>query len=220
MCSFAQIEGVFEIHISVKPEQVFKLWSFTAEKKNIKLILASSSTGTHPNQLMISKFTNGKYENVIEKAKHLAKEMEEYGLDIIRLKVESLMHNEGVPISELDYQDLITCPEIIGTPYFEFHVKFDIDNQQSSKDYLTKIDELTKQFITKDIKIAHSVNVCGSKNLMLTIRIYNYGRKYAVDTKNKILDSLKDQRIKFMDNIQQEFSVFDNNENLDQGWLI
>jgi hypothetical protein len=47
---------------------------------------------------MISKWKNGRCEEVIEKAETIASEMRLYGLVVIRIKVESMAGNSGVPL--------------------------------------------------------------------------------------------------------------------------
>ena len=80
------------------------------------------------------------------------------------------------------------------------------------------------------VGIAVSYNICGqNKKPLLTIRIYDHGYLNAENYKNRILDGLKEtdilltkcpyRDITFEDKLQQEFSIYDTNTELDQGWI-
>jgi hypothetical protein len=198
--------GLVKIHITVDPENDFiKLWQFTQDN-DCKLILACVKTGTHPNQYMISKFTNkDSFTAMMDKLKSLEYKMKEYGLKIIRSKIELMMSAEGIPKTHEEYEQV--C-KILEKPYFEFHVK------TSSKDY-TKLSKECSFFAGVGV----SVNICGKdKDILLTIRCYT-GKQKAIEYKNVVLDYFKDIGHKFKDQIQEEFCIYDDNKELDGNWI-
>ena len=66
-----------------------------------------------------------------------------------------------------------------------------------------------------------SVNLCSSsRKPLITIRKYDMGKDEAMEQKNLILDNLKQQGFKFEDQLQEEFSVYDDFSSVDNGWLI
>ena len=213
------ISGLFEIHITVHPNQGFyKLWAYVNANKNMKLILAVSDTGEFKEQYMISKWKNGKYRDVVARADEIANEMRSQGINVVRVKVESMAHNDGVPIEEDEFTTFMeNSKDLIGKPYFEFHAKVDL-RSMDLEDFENWIAKVKNNF-GSDTYIATSTNICGSKLPLLTIRIYNHGRKYAIETKDNILESFKDAGFKILDSIQQEFSVYDTNDKVDDGWL-
>ena len=75
-----------------------------------------SDVGNNQNQLMISKWKNGNALDAIDKANKIASNMANYGLHIERIKVESMMHNKGVPTEQNNDNDT--------SHYFEFHIKY------------------------------------------------------------------------------------------------
>lgn len=199
-----QIEGLFEIHITVDPDQIDLLRLFCLDQK-LKPILAVASIGKNPNQLMISKFKRGTFKEIIQRMDQLQKEMEDFGLKIVRKKIESMAHNKGVPQRiNLHFEGK--------EYYFEFHLKYAIEN---SKQYR----EIEKIAIENDCGVSFSAFKENIKALF-TIRIAGFcGFENAEKQKNKIIDKLKEKGFHTHDQIQQEFSVFDSNPEYDDGWL-
>src|SRR5690348_505264 len=111
----SDINGLFEIHIACSIDNLNLLWQFTYNRPEFKLILASASKGKIKDQYMISKWKNGNALDVIEKAKLIEKEMIDFGLNVIRTKVESMAHNSGVPTTMEEYYSLLN------RDYFSYH---------------------------------------------------------------------------------------------------
>lgn len=217
------IKGLFEIHITVDHladggfYNLFNYVSKQGAQGAMKLIFAVAKEGIHRDQYMISKFKNGTIEEVINRADQIKKEMEDMGISILRVKVESMAFNEGVPVTEIDYTNFLNTTKT-GKPYFEFHAKLKVDS-------LEKIEKIIEEIRTGyydliSVKVALSYNILGSKLPLLTIRIYNHGRNIALYHKDKILDQIKGYGYHITDAIQQEFSVYDTNDEFDKGWLI
>lgn len=210
-----RIHGLFEIHITVDISTgLYKLWEYTNNNKGVKLIMAVADEGLCKDQYMISKWKNGNFSDVVNRALEMELDMISMDIKPIRVKVESMAHNNGVPATTSDYESLSKSKEIMGRPYFEFHAKIEL-NSHTIKDLTTML----KGIRYTDTFVAHSINICGSKVPLLTIRVYNHGRDYAIHAKDIVLTQIKTM-FKIIGNIQQEFSVFDTNEEMDKGWLI
>ena len=195
--------GLHEIHITTEINDLFKLRLFCLDHK-IKPILALSDYGSFPIQPMISKFKNGTSTEVIEKANKIASDMTEYGIKVIRIKVESMIHNKGVPLEKND----LCSPN----NYFEFHLKFDI-NDSREWNTLAKVCQE---------KGAHlSFNAFKKETIpLVTLRLAgNLGMNQAIALKDALMDHVKQAGFASNSAIQCEFSVYDNNINLDSGWL-
>ena len=125
-----KISGLFEIHVTVDTDQgYYKLWEYVHKKKDMKLILATSEFGVCKEQYMISKWKNGTYKNAVDRANEIANDMAKEGINVIRIKVESMAHNDGVPVTDDDFNQLLQDTEtIVGKPYFEFHAKIDLQD--------------------------------------------------------------------------------------------
>lgn len=212
------ITGLFEIHITVDTSQgYYPLWQYTHDKKDFKLIHAVSETGDYREQYMISKWKNGTYEELVTKTTTIVEDMQKHGIKILRAKIESMAHNQGVPVTDQEFINFITENQLTGEPYFEYHGKIDLvnNNLQMLNNWC---DNMSNKY--PDVYLATSTNICGSKVPLLTIRIYNHGREYAEKYKNLVLDNFKECGFKIFENIQQEFSVYDTNQDVDKNWLI
>jgi len=68
------------------------------------------------------------------------------------------------------------------------------------------------------VGISH--NLCSkTRKPLLTIRVYNNGFVLAQEYKDYVLNDMKSNGYVFADEIQQEFSIWDTNQELDEGWL-
>ncbi len=215
------LNGVFEIHITVDPQgadgfnYVSLLQFVRTYEKALKLIFAVSSVGN--NQYMISHFTRKMDENdVVQSAMKMADDMKSAGIVVSRIKVES--HGAtGTPLTKTDYNlfyDYIVkkYTKSAGKPYFEFHLKVNKITGNLEND--------VKEFKGDTVGVAISYNICGVLKLpLLTIRVYDDGFHGAQHFKDKVVGTLKNKGYTFEDKIQEEFSVFDTNAELDKGWL-
>lgn len=216
-----KIDGVFEIHITVDPENNYvKLMKYVNKMNkttNMKIVFAVSNVKN--NQLMISHFTRKDDEKeVIQIAKHFENQMTTYGLKVVRVKIEC--HNTiKMPLTKIDYDNIYKYlsnkyENCCGKPYFEFHIK--IGNNINNEQYLETLEDDIKSY--SNVAISYNIYSNNCKPL-LTIRIYDNGYQYAQKYKDKILNDMKSKGYVFDDKIQSEFSIYDTNESLDNGWL-
>jgi len=215
-------QGIHEVHITVDvsdPTVYNRFYNYCNCKPGLKAILATSSTGDYPVQLMTSMYESGTMKELIAFANQVAKQMRENNLPVIRVKVESHANNDGVPKTETDYQEWLKKHQyaLVGAPYFEFHAKINLGTMTYSQ--LTHAcHEFQKEYV--DVFSAVSVNLMGSKKPLMTCRVYNHGHTYAFKIKDLLCEKIKKLGFVIDGQIQDEFSVHDNNEMLDAGWLI
>uniref|UniRef100_A0A6C0ED06 Uncharacterized protein n=1 Tax=viral metagenome TaxID=1070528 RepID=A0A6C0ED06_9ZZZZ len=184
---------------------------------NLKIVYAVSQVKN--NQLMISHFTRKNNEkDAIIVARNIEKEMLSYGIKVVRVKIES--HNmTSLPLTKKDYEEtekyLVEKYEnVCGKPYFEFHIK--IGNNTKNENYLETLENEIKHYTN----VAISYNLCSANcKPLLTIRVYDQGYQMAQKYKDDILEKLKEDGYVFDDKIQIEFSIYDTNPKLDEGWL-
>jgi hypothetical protein len=215
------LDGLFEIHITIDPEGNYvKLLHFCQKiykSTNLKIIYAVSEVKN--NQLMISHFTKKDNDHdAIKKAKYLENQIREFNIKIIRVKVEA--HNmKSFPFSMKDYKNYCeyikkNYGDISGIPYFEFHLK--IGHNTINENYLENLEKDISNF--KGVAISY--NICSNNcKPLLTIRVYDIGYEMAHKYKDYVIDKLKEKGYVFDEKIQIEFSIYDNNCNLDNGWL-
>lgn len=217
--------NLHEIHITVDHENNYvKLISFVNEyekkhKKKIKIVHAVSNVSN--NQYMISHFINATAINAINKANEISNEMKKFGIIVLRVKVE-MRSIINMPQDKIQYYKIQNYlhnlfKELSSKCYFEFHLKLKMINNKK----LFNIDEMEDD-VKKIKNVAISYNLC-SANMrpLLTIRLYDIGYIEAVNYKNKIVNDMKFVGYEFLEEYcQQEFSIYDNNPEIDNGWLI
>lgn len=197
------VSGVFEIHISVDPEHIARLRLFTMKHK-MKPILAVAQHGENQNQLMISKWTTGNASAAIERAKEIAAQLEGAGLRVVRVKVEAMASNAGVPQNPNDD----TSP----SHYFEFHIKIPVADDR-------EWDELER--LASEHGCGVSFNAFkDTVAALFTLRVAA-SRGYCIAEKMKDDLLVEIARAGFVagGEVQREFSVLDTNPNYDAGWL-
>ena len=226
------IDGIFEIHITVDHTQGFlalvdfkKRWE-SGEKGNLKILFAVSNENN--NQYMISHFTRkDNIKKAVEKANQIADEMKSAGIMIKRVKVEAMVSNttKGIPLNTEEYKALygvLTSQGFLGKPYFEFHVKIQNYYALNLDGVKTEVqNELDICNTQGDIQIAVSWNLM-SKNMLplLTLRMYDLGLVEAQMNKDIILNTFKSLGYILVDQIQEEFSVYDSFIDEDKGWIV
>jgi len=209
------MSGLYEIHITVDHNQGFyNLLNFVNSKKNMKILFAISRSNNY--QYMVTHFTcKETIEQSVDKALSIATQLEKHNITILRTKVE-MRNTINMPIDQEAYNILKhhldqTYNHTNGKPYFEFHLK--ISNTGIDLD---KLEDDVNQFENSVI----SYNLCSiHKKPILTIRMYDTGYKDATNYKNTVVNSLKQLGYVFEDKIQEEFSVYDSNQSVDDGWI-
>jgi hypothetical protein len=229
--------GVFEIRITVdvSNSNYTNLLSFIKDndhKRHMKVVFAVTSGGN--NQYMLSYFTRKSNEQLaITDATNTANILlNNYGITVLRTKVEG--HNcIGTPNTDEEYWGAkmylrkyrreFGSQYTSSSPYFEFHVKVNDGNPNFESN--TMLEKDVAEVIENSTKLEStlagvSYNLCSSnRKPLLTIRVYEAGFIKAQDYKDEILDALKGKGYTFEDKIQQEFSIYDSNVTLDEGWL-
>ena len=213
------LNGIFEVHITVNPEDnyVSLLQYSMNQSRKMKLVFACSVAKN--NQYMLSYFTRKTDDKLaVDGALQVESEIQSLGVKVVRVKVES--HGaEGTPITTKDYED--SCEALKAKyvdkvviwyePYFEFHCKIDSTDES--------IDTMEND-VSKYEGAALSYNLCSqSKKPLLTIRVYD-GFSNAQSYKDKVMNGLKEKGYVFEDKIQQEYSVFDSHSALDSDWIV
>ena len=197
------ISGTFEIHISVDPVHINSLRLFTMKHK-MKPILAVAQHGENPNQLMISKWTTGSVSDAAARAKEIASQLSADGMRVVRIKVEAMASNKGVPQEP--------SSDVEPSHYFEFHIKIPV------------ADELEWEGLER-LAAAHGCGVsCNAFKdtvaALFTMRVAaSHGYRAAERMKNDLLVAIAAAGFATNGEVQREFSVLDTNPAYDAGWL-
>lgn len=220
---FTPLKGVFEVHITVEHKHGYVQLLNYAKKhektKGMKVVFAASIKNN--NQYMLSYFTRKDDDMIaVENAKKIVSELEHNGINVLRLKVEG--HGViGTPITTEDYLGVSHYLKNKyngknGVPYFEFHAK--VSNNTKFHNFCYENLERDASHY-KNVAISH--NLCsGTKLPLLTVRVYDVGFLEAQTYKDHVLERMKNLGYIFVDKIQEEFSIYDSNSSLDDGWLF
>lgn len=197
------IKGLFEVHLITKPEYQSALFGYITNLNNDKLIrprptCAHSLYGNHPVQPMLTFWINGSVNEVTETVKGIESDMNNKNIPVIRTKIESMAHNDGVP-DKCDQEH-----------YFEFHFKVNIKN---TGDW-NKLVELITPFG------GHLFYNPYNKTLKPIVTIRRYTSLTDLESVYKtVIDVLKANGLE-SDSLEKEYSLFDSNVYLDQNWLF
>ena len=114
------ISGLFEFHLIVDatdPLTEARLFAVCQDKQkdatliNPRPTCAQTFYGKYPRQPMLTARFSGTEAQALAKASALEADLETAGLEVLRVKVEAMAHNEGVDGDTTPYR------------YFEFHFK-------------------------------------------------------------------------------------------------
>jgi len=198
-------KGNYEIHITVseKDEYVFRQWCRSTGFKPIKAV---SKRGVCPRQLMFSKFKYNTYQYVLDYTLSLRRELIDLGIIVLRTKIEANIKNPIVPANEPHESN-----------YYEFHFK---PVTITDEDW-DLIDRVCEDLSGTNWDVAYSFNTA-KKDIcpIVTVRAYRTTRKLATEIKDNVFKHFKQHGIKVNDEIQREYSVYDDNQDLDKGWIM
>ncbi|CAF1386676.1 unnamed protein product [Didymodactylos carnosus] len=201
------INGTFEVHITVENNDMEHFLNVCKINK-LKSIFIHLNNGNNPKQLMTSSYHVGTYSNIVEEIKTLAN-IQFKDFNIIRLKIESLPSNNGIPENDID--KLLFWD--INSNYFEFHYKILISS-------LNQLRRLKKLCITYELYLARNAFKTISINEMyyiITMRLFNVSRVNAFIRNDTIINYLTMNHFPPL-KVEREFVVYDSNIDLDNGW--
>ncbi|MBW4599393.1 MAG: hypothetical protein KME29_07220 [Calothrix sp. FI2-JRJ7] len=173
----------------------------------VKSVLIELPSGVVANQLMTASYHRGTLISVKQEAYKLAREFASSGFAVARVKIEAMVNNQDVPVTDRQAQVLPT------TNYFEFHIKVTLAP--------SNIEMLAQLCLYHDAHLsanAFKYQQHGQQQRFITMRMYSVGLHTAQVSFNTLLAALRTKKIK-LSQPQQEYSVFDSNINLDAGWF-
>jgi hypothetical protein len=202
-------EGFFEVHITVDDEnqETFSRFKNTCSEFGIKAIRIELPRGSIPTHLITGSFHLGTFQEVYAEAESIAATLAARGFNVTRIKIESTMNNDSVPKTD---QEAAQRPD---SNYFEFHVKIPITNDQRAAE---------AKAICKNYGAYLSRNPSNQMNdgiplRFCTLRIRGKGKQSAIGLFERFLSDLRGIGFK-LSNILREYTLFDSNLGLDDGW--
>lgn len=200
---------IYEVHLTVAPHGMPSLQTFTiaCNDLGVKAIHIELPEGIVPSHLITSSFHRGSLERVREDAHVLAKQLEAFGLEVTRIKIEAMVRNSVVPCSD---DDAANRPP---GNYFEFHTKVAVRDGNE----LSVLRELCSRWDAHLSRNASNRLQGGVPLHFVTFRVARQGRDGALRAFDELLWSLRDRGF-VTSNTLREYTVYDTNATLDDGW--
>lgn len=198
------MKGTFEVHLITKPEYQTKLFGYITNLNDKKLIrprptCANALYGDYPIQPMLTFWTSGELNDVIQIVNKIQSNMEDDNrIPIIRTKIEAMAHNEGVP-NDCDNDH-----------YFEFHFKVTIS---STKDW----NDIANLIIPFGGHLFYNPY---NKTLNPIVTIRRYTSLSDLEIVFEKMKTLLEENSYSLTSPEKEYSVYDSNVNLDKNWLF
>jgi hypothetical protein len=238
-------KGTFEAHITVIADNValMREFSLLCQNLNVKCVFIELTEGVTRSQPMTASYHQGTFKDVLQQINQIARKIVNADFQITRIKIEAMVSNRDIPISDIEAQKL---PQ---NNYFEFHVKAILsadENLEMLRQYCLQHDaHLSANAFTpiplKDYLSFFTSFLCalcvsavfysvifyreGSKQLVdgkqqrfITMRVYGVGYKSAQTRFDNLIALLKAKGFKLSQQ-QREYTVYDSNLNLDAGWI-
>lgn len=236
-----EYSGVFETHVTVKlcassdvdySRQIDNFRTFCQlnhvkplliELENLNTSSGNNSRLEYPTQMMTSSYISGNFSHKAHKeAFRIGLELAYQGYQIMRVKVEAMLSNEGVPET-----DDLASKLPLGN-YFEFHVKIPLgvthqshgreihDHSNCSLDCIWKLcSEYNAHLSRNSFKVHSSTQI---QERFATLRMYNKGKEEALFHFNAFVKALGESGYEVLSK-QREYSIYDSNVGLDSGWI-
>jgi hypothetical protein len=201
---------LYEAHITVggDGQATYDVFRKACAELNVKAIHIELPEGSTPSHLITASFHQGPFSRVKGEVENVADDLRARGFNVTRLKMEALLRNSMVPATDDD-----AC----GRPrsnYFEFHVKIGLRDPNE----LDLLRALCLNYGAHLSRNASNTMADGVPLRFATLRVYERGRAYAVEYFGRFLSALRERGYR-LSNVLQEYTVYDTNVALDDGWF-
>lgn len=200
----------FEAHLTVEAPDAEAVARFEAlcATRGLKCVVIELPEGAGPRQPMTARWHRGSWEQVRREVEDDAKALRALGLRVVRVKVEALASNPGVP------RDAFEAAREPAGRYFEFHVKVHLDAGEPTE----PLRLLAEPFGARLSRNARKVHGDGRAERFVTMRVYGVGRDEAEERFEALLEALRrDGHV--LSNMLREYTVLDTFGALDSAWL-
>jgi hypothetical protein len=203
--------GEFEVHITVNTPTIdhlgrFRAWCHERNFKSVRIILAR---GAHVDQPMATwRRHDTILSAVVAETDRRAVEMNRIGFPVVRVKVETALDNDDVPLQDAEAQ--------LHRPgnYFEHHVKL-LRAKTAPCEPLLQTCEKHGAHLSRNAfrEIAED-----REERFVTLRSYAVGRRSSERQVERLLAALEELGEQVIA-CESEYCVYDTNLDVDTGWL-
>lgn len=207
--------GEFETHFTVGidhvggDKQINKICEKLQQwciKHHLKFLHILLDRGVNPSQPMLTRRGIGNAIEELEKAKKMAKSLTLAGFYVTRIKIEAAHWNQGIPQSNAE---VLNCSS---DQYFEHHIRLLLSPTADLR-HLTKIAQRHSAHLSRN---ALKIRDDNYQERFITQRCLAVGQIEARHKLQLLLNAVKKYEILSQ---EQEFVIYDNNLDLDCGWI-
>ena len=203
-----QNRGTFEGHVTTRATDDDARARFQAVfgELGVKPVLIDLPDGVEPSQPMTSSYHRGDVLRAAAELADLARRLRGRGFPVVRVKLEAVTTNDGVPESDTDPQP--------AERYFEFHVKLLLPAHPDE----IALRAVCVRHAAKLSRNAFKTDRVGQQERFVTLRAYAVGRVTAEARLDLLLADLTAAGFAVA-NKQKEYALFDSHVRLDAGWI-
>jgi hypothetical protein len=208
LCSRA-CQGVFEAHLTVQANSPERREAFrqVCDELGVKCVLIELARGLSRSQPMTASYHHGELSRVLAEVETLHARLWEQGFPVVRVKLEAVASNPGVPDTDAEAADWADA-------YFEFHAKVRLGKDADRQALRQVCSQHGAHLSRNDRKRDED----GSAERFVTMRVYHRGRRQATQAYEALLHDLGQAGYPVVSQ-QREFTIYDGRAELDAGWL-
>ncbi|GAA4216631.1 hypothetical protein [Actinocatenispora rupis] len=201
--------GAFETHLTLRfaadaDETRARAWARAAGVKYTRIVL---DRGARPDQPMLTAHGRGVLADRVAAAREMVASLRADGFAVTRLKVEAAPGNADVPRTAADAAALPPgC-------YFEHHVKLALADTD-----VPRVRALAEPYAAHVSRNPRRARDDGRHERFVTQRCRGVGRPEARRRLDALLAALSGAGFGVVE-VEEEFVVFDDNPELDAGWI-
>lgn len=198
---------LFEFHVTIHPDDDYLLYAYvqqlqqTTAGRTTNEVIKPRATyprelyGKHPRQPMLTGSLYGTIDKVTATALKLAAEMEQYGIRVVRRKVEALA----------------STAYVAHKTYFESHFKVTTTNcDQYNKIALLVLPDGGHVSFNMHDRVP---------NPIVTFRVYD-SAEHLIELTNRYIEEIKKLGFNIAQNPHFECAIYDDNVLLDSDWIF
>lgn len=202
--------GQFEVHLTARTDDAaadaFRQWCDTCGFKCVRIVLSRGQSQEQPMATWRRDHTD--LPAVLAEASEYAQSARDAGHQIVRVKVETPLTNQDVPITDAQAGDRDA------SLYFEHHLKI----RRRSSDPIDQLQSVSEQHGAHLSRNAFAKADGDHEHRFVTLRSYGVGAETSNQQVRQLLDSLDDMDAEVVE-CESEYCVYDSNIALDAGWL-
>jgi hypothetical protein len=201
-------QGEIETHITLAAEDVTLSPEFTQwiESHGLKYVQIVLDRGKTPTQPMFTRQSVGTLRSELNRANELVREIESYGYEVNRIKLEVPPWNKDVPE---------TSGHTGFARYFESHVKLLLPAEADTQQLVAALEPHGARLSRN----ARRQRPDGQLERFVTQRSYKVGRDSAHSSLLRLLETIRSFNFPILE-VEEEYVIYDSNVSLDYGWLI